>query len=546
MIMICYRRSDSRTLAYRMFDWLVDRYGRETVFIDIDDVPVGVDFREKIRETVRKSDVLLVIIGQAWLGPLEKGTTRIQRANDPVRMEVETAFEYVRPIVPVLVDDAIMPAETDLPGTIKQLAFINAAEVDGGRDFRGHMKALCETLDRILGRRTVPVRRGSSDEQRSGPEREEHVSGPNLVRAPIDGVAYRGRSSGGEFLTEVGNSVQAGDDLLIIYDMANLNKIPAPYAGELVKIFFKEGDPVKFGDPLMLIEPSKVRFDLDFSGANVVRSPMVGTVYFSPEPNADPFVQVGTEVKADDTLLIIEAMKMMNRVKGRYPGVVTQILVEDGMPVEFDEPLILVEPASEAPENSDQSKTWRADPNAVVAPSAATAIYLASFGKSDPFVKIGDQVKAGDTLALIEVMMTTVPITAPHSGTLTKILISDTAPIEAGEPLFIVEPSVARFSDENADADTLGDLARYPGVVLSTSRGTVHRTRGAKPMVEVGKQVQAGDRLLLISNYDYTNDGDAPNETEEEIIAPRTGTVRRILVNDRQSVEYGTPLLIVI
>jgi acetyl-CoA carboxylase biotin carboxyl carrier protein len=75
----------------------------------------------------------------------------------------------------------------------------------------------------------------------------------------------------------------------------------------------------------------------------VVPSPMVGTAYWSPEPGAKPFIEVGTRVTAGQTLLIIEAMKTMNQIPSPRAGTVTQILVEDGQPVEFGEPLVIIE-----------------------------------------------------------------------------------------------------------------------------------------------------------------------------------------------------------
>jgi acetyl-CoA carboxylase biotin carboxyl carrier protein len=75
----------------------------------------------------------------------------------------------------------------------------------------------------------------------------------------------------------------------------------------------------------------------------VVTSPMVGTAYRAPEPGAKAFVDVGSAVKAGETLLIIEAMKTMNQVPAPRAGMVTQILFEDGQPVEFGEPLVIIE-----------------------------------------------------------------------------------------------------------------------------------------------------------------------------------------------------------
>jgi acetyl-CoA carboxylase biotin carboxyl carrier protein len=75
----------------------------------------------------------------------------------------------------------------------------------------------------------------------------------------------------------------------------------------------------------------------------VVPSPMVGTVYWAPEPGAKPFIEVGAKVSAGQTLLIIEAMKTMNQIPSPRDGTITQILVEDGQPVEFGEPLVIIE-----------------------------------------------------------------------------------------------------------------------------------------------------------------------------------------------------------
>ena len=77
--------------------------------------------------------------------------------------------------------------------------------------------------------------------------------------------------------------------------------------------------------------------------AGAILSPMVGTVYVGPEPGAEPFTKLGDEVKQGQTLLIIEAMKVMNPLTSPRAGKVTQILVQDGQPVEFGEPLIVVE-----------------------------------------------------------------------------------------------------------------------------------------------------------------------------------------------------------
>ena len=76
--------------------------------------------------------------------------------------------------------------------------------------------------------------------------------------------------------------------------------------------------------------------------ANAMKSPMVGTAYLAPEPDAPPFVSVGQQVNVGDTVLIIEAMKVMNPIVAATSGTVTEIFVESGQPVEFDQPLLVI------------------------------------------------------------------------------------------------------------------------------------------------------------------------------------------------------------
>jgi len=80
----------------------------------------------------------------------------------------------------------------------------------------------------------------------------------------------------------------------------------------------------------------------DEVSGETVKSPMVGTAYLSSEPGAKPFMEVGKPVKAGDTLLIVEAMKVMNPITAPNAGVVKKIMISDGQPVEFDQPLVII------------------------------------------------------------------------------------------------------------------------------------------------------------------------------------------------------------
>jgi acetyl-CoA carboxylase biotin carboxyl carrier protein len=88
------------------------------------------------------------------------------------------------------------------------------------------------------------------------------------------------------------------------------------------------------GEPAASDEPTTT--------GNIIRSPMVGTFYRSPSPSSPAFVEVGQNVKLGDVLCIVEAMKMMNQIESDHGGVIEAILVEDGEPVEFDQPLMTI------------------------------------------------------------------------------------------------------------------------------------------------------------------------------------------------------------
>jgi len=101
--------------------------------------------------------------------------------------------------------------------------------------------------------------------------------------------------------------------------------------------------PLAASPPPQAPVASEVGGSAPASTANAVKSPMVGTAYLAAEPGAKPFSVVGQKVAAGDTLLIVEAMKVMNPITAPAAGTVTQVLIENGQPVEFDQPLIVVE-----------------------------------------------------------------------------------------------------------------------------------------------------------------------------------------------------------
>ena len=147
-IAISYRRSDTAAMSGRIFDRLAAHYGKHSVFMDVDNIPIGADFRAHIGETLRRTDVVLAVIGARWLGAQDGGEARIHEESDPVRVEIETALARGAPVIPVLVDGAKMPDAAALPQSFGSFAFLNAAEVATGRDFDGQIGRLIAAIDR--------------------------------------------------------------------------------------------------------------------------------------------------------------------------------------------------------------------------------------------------------------------------------------------------------------------------------------------------------------------------------------------------------------
>lgn len=109
-------------------------------------------------------------------------------------------------------------------------------------------------------------------------------------------------------------------------------------------IKFQTFDSQKYGD-IQNLDTNDEKIDNAYANevpADIIKSPMVGTVYLSPEPNAEKFVKKGDKVTKGQTLLIVEAMKVMNNISSPKSGIVEEIFVEDAQPIEYDQPLIVI------------------------------------------------------------------------------------------------------------------------------------------------------------------------------------------------------------
>src|SRR6202167_3342942 len=123
---ISYRRDDSAGHAGRVRDRLELEFGRDLLFMDVDAVPLGINFIKILREGVAKCDALLAVIGPSWLDLRDKeGNRRIDDPHDYVRIEIAAALQRDIPVIPVLLDGAEMPRADQLPKEISELALRN-------------------------------------------------------------------------------------------------------------------------------------------------------------------------------------------------------------------------------------------------------------------------------------------------------------------------------------------------------------------------------------------------------------------------------------
>ncbi len=171
-IFICYRREDSGYAAYMIRTRLVADFGEDAVFMDIDSIPLGVDFRKYLADGVARCDVVLALIGEQWTGDSGGSPRRIDDPNDFVRIELEAALARGIPVIPVLVGKAQPPRAEQLPESLRDLVFRNAAEVRPGKEAHVHLEALSRGIARhFQGPRPRPAAIADAPEkpQKSGP-----------------------------------------------------------------------------------------------------------------------------------------------------------------------------------------------------------------------------------------------------------------------------------------------------------------------------------------------------------------------------------------
>jgi hypothetical protein len=148
-IVLSYRRNDTRWITAHICEHLETHFGSGNVFMDIDRIPIGHDFREHIRRTLESCDILIAIIGPHWLETDAAGKSRLENKSDWVRLEIGTALERDIPVVPLLIDNASMPKTEELPGDLHGLEFRQAATFNSS-DFKSQIQKLINSLDRLI------------------------------------------------------------------------------------------------------------------------------------------------------------------------------------------------------------------------------------------------------------------------------------------------------------------------------------------------------------------------------------------------------------
>lgn len=144
-VFVSYRRGGTTAVVHRLAERLRQAFGAKNVFLDVDSLPPGEDFRKHIRAALAGCQCALVVVGADWLGATSAGR-RIDDPADFVRLEVEELLARGIPVVPVLADRTPLPAPELLPESLRSLAFRHAEPLDPGLDFPAHAERLCRKL----------------------------------------------------------------------------------------------------------------------------------------------------------------------------------------------------------------------------------------------------------------------------------------------------------------------------------------------------------------------------------------------------------------
>src|SRR5262249_14481041 len=161
-IFINYRRGDDPGNTGRLFDRLEEAFPRDQLFMDVDSIPPGRDFVRVLEDMVAQCDVFLAVIGKGWLRAHdEQGVRRLDKPDDFVRIEIASALNQDKLVIPVLVHDAQMPKSDELPEAIRSLARRNAVRLTHER-FKADAQGLISAIQQAL-EETSTLRRAEAE-----------------------------------------------------------------------------------------------------------------------------------------------------------------------------------------------------------------------------------------------------------------------------------------------------------------------------------------------------------------------------------------------
>ena len=192
-VFISYRREDSQGEARALFQDLVARLGRDAVFMDVDSIALGRDFRDVLQDRLATCDLMLVLIGREWLaGKDSEGRRRLDNPGDFVRLEIAAALKRKIPTTPLLLQGAQMPTAEQLPGDIKDLAYRNGFELSHNR-WESDVQELVKRLGLSSAEGVTPPNPGVA--QLPG-KSWLAIAGLVAVAFAVAGAAYLYRSKG--------------------------------------------------------------------------------------------------------------------------------------------------------------------------------------------------------------------------------------------------------------------------------------------------------------------------------------------------------------
>jgi TPR repeat protein len=172
-IFISYRREDAAPWARLVYDGLFKRFPQNQIFIDVDNIDLGIDFVKAIEKSVGSCDVLIAVMGRRWLLTSDQdGRRRLDNPEDFVRVEIRAALKRGIRVIPVLVEGATMPRSGELPEDLKPLARLNALNVSHER-FRADAERLIGAVERALEAARTEQQRNREEEERLAADRRE-------------------------------------------------------------------------------------------------------------------------------------------------------------------------------------------------------------------------------------------------------------------------------------------------------------------------------------------------------------------------------------